>query len=91
MNYLMAHPVLQFDAFNIGTGRGASVLELVQTFEKVNNLDLSYRFADRRPGDVPEIYADPTKAKDVLGWTARRSLEDSLESAWAWEKALAGK
>jgi UDP-glucose 4-epimerase len=90
MNYLTAHPDVQFDAFNIGTGRGASVLELVKTFEAVNQLELPYRFADRRPGDISEIYADPSKAEQVLGWSAQRSLADALKSAWAWEKALAG-
>lgn len=77
------------EVFNIGTGRPVSVLELVTTFEKVNNLKLNYKFAPRRPGDVTAIWADPTLANEELGWKAGRSLEDTLRAAWAWEKSLA--
>ena len=79
------------EIYNVGTGRPVSVLELVNAFEKVNGLKLNYRFAPRRPGDVTAIWADPTKANRVLGWKAVRSVEDTLASAWAWEKHLAGK
>ena len=80
-----------YEIFNVGTGRPVSVLELVTTFEKVNGLRLNYKFAPRRPGDVTAIWADPTRANEVLGWKAERSVEETLAAAWAWEKAIAGK
>lgn len=80
-----------YEIFNIGTGRPVSVLELVKTFEKVNNLKLNYKFAPRRAGDTVAIWADTTLANKELGWKAERSLEDTLAAAWAWEKHLAGK
>ncbi len=80
-----------YEIFNVGTGRPVSVYELVTAFEKVNNLKLNYKFAPRRPGDVVSIYADTKLANEELGWKAERSVEDTLASAWAWEKHLAGK
>ena len=80
-----------YEIFNIGTGRPVSVLELVTSFEKVNGVKLNYRFAPRRAGDVTAIWADPTLANNELGWKAERSVEDTLASAWAWEKHLAGQ
>lgn len=79
-----------YEIFNIGTGRPVSVLELVTSFEKVNGVKLNYRFAPRRAGDVTAIWADPTLANNELGWKAERSVEDTLASAWAWEKHIAG-
>ena len=79
------------EVYNVGTGRPVSVLELVNAFEKVNGLKLNYRFAPRRPGDVTAIWADPSLANRVLGWKAERSVEDTLASAWAWEKHIAGR
>ena len=78
------------EVFNIGTGRPLSVLELVNAFEKVNNLKLNYKFAPRRAGDVTAIWADPTLAEKEMGWKATRSIEDTLKAAWAWECHLAG-
>lgn len=78
-----------YEIFNVGTGRPLSVYELVTAFEKVNGLKLNYKFADRRPGDVVAIWADPTLANEELGWKAERSIEETLASAWAWEKHLA--
>jgi len=80
-----------YEIFNIGTGRPVSVLELVNSFQKVNNLKLNYRFAPRRSGDVTAVWADPTLAEKKLGWKATRTVDETLESAWAWEKRLAGK
>lgn len=80
-----------YEIFNVGTGTPLSVLELVTTFEKVNGVKLNYKFAPRRAGDVVSIYADPTLANEKLGWKAERTTEQTLESAWAWEKHLAGK
>lgn len=80
-----------YEIFNVGTGNPVSVMELVKTFEKVNNLKLNYKIAPRRPGDVTAIWADTTYANKELGWKAERSLEETLASAWAWEKKLALK
>ena len=78
-----------YEIFNIGTGRPVSVLELINTFERVNGIKLNWKFAPRRPGDVVAIWADPSLAQEELGWKAGRSLEQTLISAWAWEKHLA--
>ena len=78
----------RYEVFNIGTGRGVSVLELVNRFQEVNNLKLNYKIAPRRAGDIVAIWADPTKANDVLGWHAERNLDDTLAAAWAWQKNL---
>ena len=80
-----------YEIFNVGTGRPVSVYELVTVFEKVNGLKLNYKFAPRRPGDVVAIWADTRLANEELGWQAERPLEETLASAWAWEKSLAGK
>ncbi len=80
-----------YEIFNVGTGRPVSVQELVDAFEKVNNLKLNYKVAPRRPGDVVAIWADTTLANEELGWKAERTIEETLASAWAWEKYLAGK
>lgn len=76
----------RYEIFNVGTGRAVSVLELVKTFERVNELKLNYRVAPRRAGDIVAIWADTTLANEELGWRAERSLDDTLRSAWAWEK-----
>lgn len=76
----------KYEIFNIGTGNPISVLELLITFEKVNNLKLPYKIVGRRPGDVPAVWADTSLANNVLGWKAERTLEETLRSAWAWEK-----
>ncbi len=80
-----------YEIFNVGTGRPVSVLELVKAFEKVNGLKLNYKFAPRRQGDVKAIWADPTLANKKLGWKAERTVEETLASAWAWERYLSGK
>lgn len=80
-----------YEIFNVGTGRPVSVYELVTVFEKVNDLKLNYKFAPRRPGDVVAIWADTRLANEELGWKAERPLEETLASAWAWEKHLAEK
>ena len=67
---------------NLGTGNGYSVLELVKTFEKVNNISLKYRVTERRPGDVPECYADVTKAKEDLNWEAKYGIEEMCKDSW---------
>jgi UDP-glucose 4-epimerase len=76
------------ETFNVGTGHGNSVLEVVQTFEQASGQKLNYVIGPRRPGDVPAIYADATKAAEVLGFKTETSLYDSLASAWKWQVAL---
>lgn len=78
----------QYEIFNIGTGRPVSVLELVRGFEQANSLKLPFRIAPRRPGDVPSVWADPTRANQVLGWHPTRTLSETLAAAWAWEKQI---
>ena len=80
-----------YEIFNIGTGRPVSVYELVTAFENVNGVKLNYRYVDRRPGDIMAIWADTQLANEELGWKAVRSVEETLASAWAWERHLAGK
>ncbi|GAC1594142.1 MAG: UDP-glucose 4-epimerase GalE [Hymenobacter sp.] len=79
------------ETFNVGTGHGNSVLEVVQTFEQVSGQKLNYSLGPRRAGDVPAIYADATKAEQVLGFQTTTSLADSLASAWKWQQTLAKK
>ena len=76
------------EVFNVGTGKGNSVQELVQVFEKVNNVQLRYEFGDRRQGDIEQIYASVDKANTQLGWQAQRSLEEGLKDAWNWQQKL---
>jgi len=74
------------EAFNLGTGRGVSVFEMIKTFEKVNSIGLKYRVTERRPGDIEKVWADTTLANTELGWRAQSSLEETLASAWKWEQ-----
>lgn len=72
--------------FNLGTGRGYSVMEVVTAFEKANGLKIPYEIAPRRLGDIAEQYSDASKAQRELGWTAKRSLEDMCRDSWNWQK-----
>lgn len=76
------------EVFNLGTGRGLSVLEIVECFEKVTGVKLNYKIVGRREGDIEKVWADPTKANQVLGWTAQETVEDTLLSAWRWQQTL---
>lgn len=76
------------EVFNIGTGAGISVLEMVETFEKVNNIKIPYRVGPRRAGDAESIYASCEKANKILGWKAELSLADMVRDSWNWEKYL---
>jgi UDP-glucose 4-epimerase len=78
----------RFEIFNVGTGKGSSVLEVIRAFEEATGVKLNYKIVDRRPGDVTEVYADTTKANSELGWKASRSIKDALTSAWEWEKKV---
>lgn len=77
-----------YETFNIGTGKGSSVLDVVKSFEKVSGQKLNYKITDRRAGDVIEAYANTEKANTILGWKAESSLDDALASAWKWEQSI---
>lgn len=76
------------EAFNVGTGEGISVLELVQGFIRATGVDVPYTIGERRPGDIEKVYADPLKANTVLGWSAKLSTQQALLDAWNWQKKL---
>lgn len=76
------------ETFNLGTGTGSSVLEVITTFEKVSNKKLNYQIVGRREGDITSAYANTDKANEVLGWKAQSTLEESLASAWKWEQKI---
>ena len=75
-----------FETFNLGTGNGYSVLEIINTFQKVINQKIKFKITDRRPGDVPKLYSDISFAKKKLGWVAKRDLENMIATAWKWEQ-----
>ena len=77
-----------FEFFNVGKGTGFSVMDVINSFEKINNIKLKYSFRDRRDGDIEEIYSDVTKSKKILKWQAEKSLDDMMSSAWKWQKYL---
>ena len=74
------------EVFNLGTGVGVSVLDMVNTFREVNQVELPYVIAPRRPGDIATCYADPSKSREVLGWTAEHDLADMCRDSWNWQK-----
>ena len=78
----------KFEIYNLGSGNGNTVLEVIQTFERVTGQKLNYKLGDRRAGDVEKVYADTTKAGKELNWRTELSLEDIVRSAWAWEKHI---
>ena len=77
-----------YEIFNLGTGKGHSVLEVIQIFERISGQKLKYTLAERRPGDIAQVYANTQKANQILGWNAKYTLDDALKSAWAWEKKI---
>ena len=77
-----------FEFFNVGTGNGVSVLGLLSAFEKATGQKVNYQIVARRAGDIEKIYADTTKANEVLGWKSDTTLEETLLSAWNWEKKI---
>ena len=79
-----------YEVFNVGTGTGSSVLEVIRSFERVSGRKLNYRVVGRRPGDVVAAYADTSRAREVLGWQALSTLDDAMRSAWAWEQKIRG-
>ncbi len=75
----------EFEVFNLGTGRGLSVLEIIKAFEESTGQKLSYKIVDRREGDIEKVYADTSYANSELGWKAEKGIEETLQSAWRWE------
>ncbi len=76
------------ETFNLGTGTGSSVLEVIHAFEKISGQKVQYKIVDRREGDVVQAYANTDKAREILGWNTELSLEDALASAWKWEQKV---
>ena len=86
LEYSRAHKGCE--VFNLGTGQGYSVLDLVKTFERVNGVKIPYEITDRRAGDIAVSYADVSKAREVLGWKAEKGIEDMCRDAWRWQQSL---
>lgn len=80
-----------FEVFNLGTGDGYSVLDVIKAFERTSGEKLNYRIVARRPGDIEKVWADTRFANQELGWKAEKGIDEMMESAWKWEKALAGR
>jgi UDP-glucose 4-epimerase len=80
-----------FEVFNLGTGKGVSVLEAINSFERVTGVKLKYTITDRRPGDIEKIWADPSLANSELGWKTESTLDEALKTAWEWEKKIRNK
>ena len=79
-----------FETFNIGTGKGSSVMEIIKAFEKVTGKPLNYKIVEKRSGDITAAYADTSKANDVLGWKSEKTLEEALLASWKWQKQHKG-
>ena len=84
VKYVLSNPGCE--VFNLGTGTGYSVLDMVKSFESVNGVPVPYVIADRRPGDLATCYADPAKSAEVLGWKAEKNLDDMCRDTWRWQK-----
>ncbi len=85
LHFLESTPLRGVEFINIGTGKGTSVLELIQTFEKVSGQSVNWKFGEKRQGDVAEIYANPAKSKQLLNWSTKYTTEDAVRDAWRWE------
>lgn len=90
LEYAAGHDI-STEVFNVGTGNGHSVYEVVQSFERATGVKLPYAFVERRPGDVEQIWADTTKVSELLGWEPAYSLDDMSRTAWEWQKKLGNK
>ncbi len=86
IEYLMTKDSKSYDVFNLGSNTGSSVFELIDSFEKVNNVKVIYKVGPRREGDIVEIYSDSNKAKEILKWQTTRDVNDMVLSAWKWYK-----
>ncbi|TCK67498.1 UDP-glucose 4-epimerase [Winogradskyella wandonensis] len=85
------HQTSNYEVFNIGTGKGSSVIEVIEAFERVSNQKLNYKIVERRTGDVMSAYADISKAKNMLGWTSSLTLDEAMRDAWQWEQKIRTK
>ncbi len=83
VKYVLTHNGCE--VFNLGTGKGVSVLDMVKAFNAANGLDLPYKIVDRRPGDIATCYADPSRSEQLLGWKAEKDLEDMVRDSWNWQ------
>ena len=90
LDHLFESQTADLLTLNIGTGRGLSVLDVVQGFVQATGVTIPYEVVERRPGDVPRLEACPRAAQSVLGWSARRSLEEMCRDGWAWQQANPG-
>jgi UDP-glucose 4-epimerase len=88
LEYLAAQETSFYDVFNIGTGKGSSVLEIIKTFEKITGKKVPYKIGLRRPGDIIASYAAVDKSRKILGWKAEKTLADALADAWRWQQSL---
>ena len=79
-----------YEVFNLGTGVGVSVLQLIEKFKAVTNVEVPYVIGPRRPGDIEKVFADPTKVNKLLEWKTKFSVEEGLLHAWQWEKRIRG-
>lgn len=77
-----------YEVFNLGTGKGVSVLEAIESFERVSGISLNYKITGRREGDIEKIWADPSLANTELGWKTKSTLDEAMRTAWEWEKAI---
>ena len=91
LSFLFQQNLNFYEVFNVGTGRGNTVLEVIHAFEKVNGLQLAYEIGPRREGDVIKTWADTNKINQVLGWHPKFSLEDCMKDSWRWQLTLASK
>ncbi len=76
-----------FEVFNLGTGTGYSVLDVIKAFNKVSGIEIKYKILDRREGDIEQVWADPTFSNRELGWKAERGIDEMMDTAWKWEQA----
>ncbi len=90
LQHMLKNPV-SVDVFNLGTGHGVSVMEMIEAFQRANGVKINFTIAPRRAGDVPAIWADASAANKVLGWTANVPLEQTLKSAWQWQQYVTRK
>lgn len=91
LRHTLNHPAHRYyNTFNLGSGKGHSVMELVHVFEKISGQALPHRIGERRTGDVMAVWADVKKSSDLLGWHTKRNLEEALQDAWRWQQKLTG-
>ncbi len=88
LEYLQKQTSPFFDIFNVGTGKGTSVMELINTFEKVNNIKLNYEIGPRRQGDVEACWADTKKINEIMNWKSEKTISDAMKDSWEWQKSL---